>query len=203
MGWWIAFAILFLLAILPLGIRIRYDSEGFLLRVLIGPVRITVFPLPAWMKKRPGKPSKKKSEKKESTQKPSAPAEKQGGSLSRFLPFVKLGVKFINDFRRKIRMDHLVLKLVLAGNDPCDLAVNYGRTWAAVGNMLTGLERVFVIKNREIDVQCDFTASETIILFSMDITITLGRVLGLLCVYAYRFLKEFIKMKKNKAVQEK
>ena len=33
MGWWIAFAILFLLAILPLGIRIRYDSEGFLLRV--------------------------------------------------------------------------------------------------------------------------------------------------------------------------
>ena len=203
MGWWIAFAILFLLAILPLGIRIRYDSEGFLLRVLIGPVRITVFPLPAWMKKRPGKPSKKKSEKKENTQKPSAPAEKQGGSLSRFLPFVKLGLKFINDFRRKIRMDHLVLKLVLAGNDPCDLAVNYGRTWAAVGNVLTGLERVFVIKNREIDVQCDFTASETIILFSMDITITLGRVLGLLCVYAYRFLKEFIKMKKNKAVQEK
>ena len=203
MGWWIAFAILFLLAILPLGIRIRYDSEGFLLRVLIGPVGITVFPLPAWMKKRPGKPSKKKSEKKENTQKPSAPAEKQGGSLSRFLPFVKLGLKFINDFRRKIRMDHLVLKLVLAGNDPCDLAVNYGRTWAAVGNMLTGLERVFVIKNREIDVQCDFTASETIILFSMDITITLGRVLGLLCVYAYRFLKEFIKMKKNKAVQEK
>ena len=58
MGWWIAFAILFLLAILPLGIRIRYDSEGFLLRVLIGPVGITVFPLPAWMKKRPGKPSK-------------------------------------------------------------------------------------------------------------------------------------------------
>ena len=203
MGWWIAFAILFLLAILPLGIRIRYDSEGFLLRVLIGPVGITVFPLPAWMKKRPGKPSKKKSEKKENTQKPSAPAEKQGGSLSQFLPFVKLGLKFINDFRRKIRMDHLVLKLVLAGNDPCDLAVNYGRTWAAVGNMLTGLERVFVIKNREIDVQCDFTASETIILFSMDITITLGRVLGLLCVYAYRFLKEFIKMKKNKAVQEK
>ena len=69
MGWWIAFAILFLLAILPLGIRIRYDSEGFLLRVLIGPVGITVFPLPAWMKKRPGKPSKKKSEKKENTQK--------------------------------------------------------------------------------------------------------------------------------------
>ena len=63
MGWWIFFGILLALALIPLGIRVRYDSGGFVARVIVGPVRVTVFP----MKKRrnrkrqplpmPGRPS--------------------------------------------------------------------------------------------------------------------------------------------------
>ena len=51
MGWWITLAILVLLAILPLGVSVKYDSEGPLVRVILGPVRFTVFPLPKKEKK--------------------------------------------------------------------------------------------------------------------------------------------------------
>ena len=44
MGFWIAAAVLLALAILPLGIRIRYNEAGFFLKVIVGPIKITVFP---------------------------------------------------------------------------------------------------------------------------------------------------------------
>ena len=123
-------------------------------------------------------------------------AEKKGGSLKDFLPFVKLGIDFLGDFRRKLRLDDLYLRLILASSDPCDLAVNYGKTWAAVGNLLPALERWFVIKKRDVEVQCDFVASTTTVIARLDVTITLGRLLSLVTVYAVRALKEFLHFKK-------
>ena len=56
MGWLITFAILFLLAILPLGASVKYNADGPLVRIIAGPVRFTVFPL----KKKEKKPKKEK-----------------------------------------------------------------------------------------------------------------------------------------------
>ena len=44
MGVWIAAAIVLILAVLPLGVRVRYNSAGLILRVIAGPLKITVFP---------------------------------------------------------------------------------------------------------------------------------------------------------------
>ena len=122
--------------------------------------------------------------------------KKKGGSLTDFLPFVKLGMDFLGDFRRKLRMKELYLRLILASNDPCDLAVNYGKTWAAVGNFLPTLERFFVIKKRDVEVECDFTTSETKVIARLEITMTLGRLLTLVAIYGIRGLKEFIQFRK-------
>ena len=78
--------------------------------------------------------------------------------------------------------------------DPCDLAINYGRAWAAVGNLMPRLERVLVIKKQDIDVECDFTASQTTICARLDLTITLGRILAIAVVYGFRAVVEFIKI---------
>ena len=51
MGWLIALGILVLLAILPLGVGMRYSAEGALVRVIAGPFRITVFPMKKQEKK--------------------------------------------------------------------------------------------------------------------------------------------------------
>ena len=201
MGLWITLGILFLLAILPLGVRVLYDENGPLVKLVLGPVKLTVFPRP----KKEKKPKQEKKPEKQEAQAepklpqppqpppaPKEPKKEKGGSLTDFFPFVKLALDFLGDFRRKLRMNELYLRLILASDDPCDLAVNYGKTWTAVGNFLPALERWFVIKKRDVEVECDFTASETKVIARVEITLTLGRLLSLVAVYAVRGIKEFI-----------
>ena len=206
MGWLIFLAILIGLGCVPLGVRLRYDEDGPLAAVLLGRLPIVLYPVPGWLKKltsREKKDGEKKPKKeKPKKEKPQKAAENpQGGSWKKFLPLVQLGLHFLGDFRRKLRVNRLVLRLTLAGDDPCDLAVNYGRAWAAVGNLLAALERAFVIQKRDVEVQCDFLGEETKVVFAMDLTITLGRILGLLVKYGIRAVAILLKMKNQKAVQ--
>ena len=46
------------------------------------------------------------------------------------------------------------------------------------------------------EIQCDFQAEETTVVFAMDLTMTLGRLLGLALGYGLRALKLFLTMKK-------
>ena len=210
MGWLITLGIIFLLAVLPLGVQIRYNSEGMVLKVIAGPVKITLLPRP----KKEKKEKKKKESKKKATpaeeenlpkppQPPKAPKGQKakgekGGSLTDFLPLVKVALDFLGDFRRKLRLDNLYLRLILAADDPCDLAVNYGRAWAAVGNLLPQLEKWFVIKKRDVEVECDFEASEILVIAHLDLTITLGRLLAAVVKFAVRALIEYLKLKKKR-----
>ena len=211
MGWLIALGIVLLLAVLPLGVRLRYNSEGMVLKIIAGPVKITLLPRPPKKKK-----EKKKKEKKSAVapaaeeenlpkppQPPKTPREKKpkgekGGSLLDFLPLVKTALDFLGDFRRKLRLDNLYLRLILAGGDPCNLAVNYGRAWAAVGNLLPQLEKWFVIKKRDIEVECDFETSETLVIAHLDLTITLGSLLAAVLKFAVRALIEYLKLRKKR-----
>lgn len=204
MGWWIFLAVLLGLCSIPFGIRVRYDEAGFRAWLLAGWIRYCIFPLPQWLKK-----PKKKKEKAIPEEQPVQPAEpskeepapveqSSGGSISDFLPFIALGLDFLKAFPKKLRMNHLNLQIVLAGDDPCDLALSYGGTWASVGALLPALERVFVIQKRNIDVQCDFLGESTKITAGMDITITIGRVLGLLAVYGCRGVKLLLSRIKKK-----
>ena len=197
MGRLIGLGIVVLLAVLPLGVRIRYDCDGIAVTVLAGPVRILVFPRPKKEKKKKEKPKPEKKKTAPSEKEPPK-KEKAGGSLTDFLPLVKLALELLNCFRRKLRVDNLRLKLVLAGDDPCDLAVNYGRAWAALGNLLPRLERVLVIRKRDLNVECDFTADSTVVTAGLDITITLGRLVALAVVYGLRGLKEFLSISKKR-----
>ena len=175
-----------------------------MVRIIAGPIRLTVFP----MKKKEKKPKTEKKPKqdqktvddtsvKQDTSKAQSKEKKeQGGSLLDFLPLVQVALDLLGDFRRKLRLNRLELKLIMAGDDPCDLAVNYGRAWAAVGNLFPLLERVFVIKKRDIEVECDFTASQTLVIARLDITITLGRIIALAVRYGIRALREYLKIMK-------
>ncbi len=174
-----------------------------MVKALIGPVKLTFLPRPPKEKKEKKKKQPKKT--KEPAQEenlpkppqPPAPAKEKkpkqkGGSILDFLPLVEAVVEFLGDFRRKLRLDDLYLRLILAGDDPCDLAVNYGRAWAALGNLLPRLERVLVIKKRDLNIECDFEGSETLITARVQITITLGRLLGLAAVYGFKGVKTLI-----------
>lgn len=199
MGWLIALGILILLGSVPLGVFVRYDSGGPLVRIVAGVLRFTVIPLPKKKKKVPKeKKEPSPAEEKKTPPKPVEEPEKKGGSLRDFYPLIQVGERFLNQFRRKLRVDDLVLKLTLGGDDPCDLALNYGRAWAALGNLVPVLERFFHIRRRNFEVQCDFTSEETLIEAQAKLTMPLRQLVELGIVYGYLFIKELLFSKKKR-----
>ena len=213
MGWIIALVILVLLAILPLGASVLYDAGGPRVRVVAGPLKLQVFPMKKKPKKEKSKTPKAKKAKKAkkgkgaaqpvsgeapvSGQKP-APKPQTGGSWTDFLPLVRVGLDLLNDLRCKLRVDALKLHLTMAADDPCDLAISYGRMNASVAGLIAQLERFLVIKKRDVHIDCDFAASETVILARLDLTITLGRILSIAVRYGIRGLTTFLKIKKQR-----
>lgn len=204
MGWWIAAGALFLLGMLPLGGRVDYSGSGLNAWVLAGPVRIRLLP-------RPGKkhPERKRKPGKEPPDAPAPPAEpppeppaepkkEKGGSLADFIPLARLAWELLGDFRQKLRVDNLYVRLILAGGDPADLGRNYAYSWAALGNLMPNLERFLRIRKRDIQLGCDFAGEETRIIVRLDLTIRLGQLLGLAAVYGVRGLKEFMILKNKR-----
>jgi hypothetical protein len=143
--------------------------------------------------KKPAEPASKQDAKTtEQEKKPS------GGPITDFLPLVKTALEMLGAFRRRLRVNVLELKLILAGDDPADLGINYGRAWAAVGNLQQKLEQFLVIKKRKIEVECDFTASQTLVVARLDLTITLGRILATVFYYGIKALIQFLKINKKR-----
>lgn len=183
MGWLIAAGVLVLLLVLPVGVRGIYDAAGFLLDVILGPVRIRAYPT--------SKDSAQKPQKQKTGNKEKSKEKKTGGSLSDFKPLVRLILTALNTFRQKLRVGRLELQLVLAGTDPCDVSLLYGRAWAIAGSVLPQLERVFVVKRRNIDISCDYTTQTPRVYARVDLTITVGRLLFLAMKHGFPILKEY------------
>ena len=195
MGWLIALGILVLIAILPVGIRIEYDSDGFYASAIIGCIHIPVFPVKkkAKKEKKAPKPTEEKKAEKTTEKKPEL-KKKKGGNIGDFLPVLDRVLDFLSAFRRKLRINQLELVLTLGGGDPCDLAVNYGRGWALLGNLVPVLENAFIIKKRNLEVECDFLAENTAMIARVDISITVGRMIALLGARGIPIAWEFIKV---------
>lgn len=187
MIWGILVLVIVLLAVMPIGVNAVYAIDGAAVRLIFGPVRFLVFP-------KPRKTEKVQKEKSDDKTKSQGKANQKGGSVKDFFPLVRMILDFLGELRTKLRIDRLELKLILAGDDPCDLAVGYGRAWAALGNLMPQLERVFVIKKRDVEVECDFTASSTCVYARVDLTITVARILSLGLRHGYHILKEYFKI---------
>ena len=184
MGWIIALAVLAGIAILPVGIRGIYRESEANVWLLIGPVKFRLYP------------AKTKEEKKKVKAKKSAGSNaKKGGKLQSFLPIARTVLDFLNQLRKKIAVKNLELKVILAGDDPCDLAVNYGRAWAALGSLMPQLDRVLTIRKKDIEVECDFTAETTRIYAKADATLTVARALYLGGRYGVKIIKDILKLK--------
>lgn len=184
MWWLILAAIITGLLLLPVGIQATYDSEGAAAWLKIGPVPLQLYPHP------PKKSIKGKGaattgfEKKKSV--------RSGGKATDFFPLAEDLLALLSDLRKNLRVTLLRLKLTLAGGDPCDLALNYAKAWAAVGNLMPRLEQFLRIRKRDVDVQCDFVAEETLVVAECRITITIGRLLAVLISRGFPLFKKII-----------
>lgn len=187
MGWLIALAVIAGIAILPVGIRGVYRESEAGAWLLIGPLQFRLYP---------AKPKAKKNKASSHSKKEGRKNTQKGGSLSDFNPIVKTVLDFLEQLRRKIWVRNLELKVILAGDDPCNLAVNYGRAWAALGGLMPQLDRFLVIRKRNVEVECDFVAESTRVYARVDAVLTVARALYLGTRYGMKIIKEFLKLKK-------
>ena len=195
MGWLIVLGVLVLPLLLPLGINAAYNECGAFIWLYIGPFRHLLYPGKR-IQKQENPTAKKKSDNFAS--KADKTGSTKGGRLNDFLPLVQIIIDALGDLRKKLRVKRLEMKLVLAGDDPCDLSINYGRSCAALGNLMPLLERIFIIKKRNIEIECDYTAEETLILARLDVNITVGRLLLLAMCHGIRVLHEYLKIQNKR-----
>lgn len=185
MGWLIALVVLVGIAILPIGIRGEYRESTAGVWVLIGPLKFRVYPAKPKAKKTSSQP---KNDGKKNT--------KKGGNLSDFYPVVRTVLDFLEQLRRKVSVKNLEIKVILAGDDPCNLAVNYGRAWAAVGSLMPQLDRFLSIRKKNIEVECDFLAESTKVYAKVDATLTVARAFSLGASHGIKIIKDILKLKK-------
>lgn len=193
--------VLLLIACIPLGVNVRYNADGVYIRAVLSAVKIQVYPLPFWLRKKENKTSAKVDSKPENSKpkaEKTAEAKKSGGKLTDFIPLLKVGLSFLDGFRRKLRINKLELILTMAGDDPCDLAIHYGQANAAAETILSLLGSAFVICRQKVQILCDFLGEETKVSLDMEITITVGRLLSLAVYHGIRALKVFYSIKKNR-----
>ena len=192
MGWLIALGIVVLIALIPVGIRFFYNDAGSEIFLLIGPVPVKL----KLQKKQKDKGSKEETKKK--SQKPAGKSGGQkGGKLSDFLPIVETFLDFLSDFRRKLVVTRLNAKLIMGGDDPCDLAISYGSAQAIMANLIAVLENSFRIKRRNVEVECDFTSTSTTIAFDAVIHMPLSLLLWLVGRHGTKALRQYFSIHKK------
>lgn len=185
MGWLIALAILILLAFLPLGLSARWDAHGSILELRVGFLRVYVEE-----DKNQPEGKRKKSVKKITTGRKEIEKTEEGGLLSELLPDFRDQLYFLNELRKKLWVKKLVVRLTLGGEDPCDLAMQYGRANAIMNSLVPLLEQCFTIRRRDLQIQCDFDAKETVFYARAELRITLIRFLGVCWRYVKRSMEK-------------
>ena len=194
MQYFILFIVVLLLCLiyfLPLGIVAEYTKGNASAKLLIGPFSRSLYPKSRKQTMNKKTMSTGKFESHEQVKSETI------GNIFDYFPILRTIFDLIFDFKRKCRVDELRINLLFAGDDPCDLSIQFGYTCASLGNLLSLFESQFFVKNRNIRVQCDYTAERSAVDFGIHLTISLGNLL-LSCVYhGSRVLREYFKLSKN------
>lgn len=196
-------AVLVLALLIPVKVRFSYDQGDLALAVRYGPVKIRLFPPKEEEKKE--KPPKKKKEgekegKKEKKEKP--PKEKKKGKINsdqilyalETLPPI-LG-RALRRTGRSIHIRPLKAHVLVAGLDPADTALLYGRLEAAVCGGLPVLKRVMRVKEEDIRLYLDFSGERMDAIVDVGVTLRPGSLVWIMLRAGGSLLKWYLAFQK-------
>ena len=167
-------AILVIVAILRLGVNVRYDEEGLFVSVFAGPVRITVIP------RKKKDPDSKKKKKKEMPKEAEEEEEekKKGGTVRKLLDIISAVSECLRRFRKRLLVNELTLRYCAAGGpDPAKAAMSYGYINAAAGIVSGPLDMLFRIKKKDISTSVDFSAEEPLVFAKLKLSLSVWEIL--------------------------
>ena len=185
---------LVLVGLIRVGVQVEYAQNRLEVRLLAGPVKITLFPRKA---KRP-KPDKKPKRAKTKQEKPKKAPPTAGEILALVKQLLPVAIDAAGRLRRKIRIDAFYLDLTVASADPAKAAVNYGRLNGAIGMLWPLVEQNFKVKEWRIRTWIDFTTEHPSVYLRTAVTLTIGQILSLGIRVASRVLPILIKPKDGK-----
>ncbi|MBR1842233.1 MAG: hypothetical protein IJ788_03040 [Oscillospiraceae bacterium] len=179
--------IFFLIAIIPVGVRVGYDKTGFSLDIVAAFIKIGILPpkekKPKAEKPKPEKPTEDKpgEEKTEEKPKEEKPQEKPEHDLGGTVELAMTALRAVGDtltrLRRKLTVDCIKLRYTSACDDPADAAINYGRAVAAINGLSPFVSKFLRIKKRDYTVLVGFDGGGDKVLVDAQITIRIWEII--------------------------
>lgn len=197
--------IISVIALIPVGVDGGYNSSGLRFFVRVGLVQLRVYP-PGRLLSRLTQKTKKPKKKKPPTsaeleeQKPEKPKSKPKMSKDDIFSLLKMGLKAMSRFRRKLTVDYLRIHITVASGDPFKTAMGYGTASAALSAAIPLAEGAFNITERDFGVSCDFLAEKAQPDFWLTASIQIWEILYVGAAFAIDFLKN--KRKKKRAAAQ-
>ncbi len=193
----IVLAVLWLLSLIRLGGRVRYGAEGLFVFLLLGPVKLRLFPAKEesggeW-KPKPKKEKRKKKKPNLAEQHKKEPKEGQPGTLSRLMQLLPVAGQACGALKRKIRIDDLELQLIWGGSDPAAIALGYGQANAALGMIWPILDNNFKVKRHSFQVGLDYGRAQPGVELTAALTLTVGQIVTLGVHYGVKVLITWIR----------
>ena len=198
-------ALVLLLLFLPIRLRVSWDRGDACVSVRFGPARLPHSPpgesgSPEEEKTR--KREKKQKKKKETEPKAAGEKGKKRFSINRdqlvytleTLPSI-LG-RALRRVGRRVRIAPLKVYVLVAGTDPAETAVLYGRLTAALEAGLPLLHRVIHIREQDIRLFPDFQGEEMDLIADVGISLRLWDLLVIGLCAGGSLMKWFINLRK-------
>lgn len=182
--------VLLAIALLPLGVSLRYDESGFVAFLKVFFLKFQLFPSKKEKKSKEKKPKKPKADKpKQADDHP-----KKGGPLALVkgcLPLVKPALQGI---RKRLTIKRLELFVVWAAVDPADAALTYGYANAVLGAIWPLFYQNFKIRNHSLGIDVDFDAAEPTVYANVELTMNVFQILTLALPLGIKFIKIYRKV---------
>lgn len=169
-------AAVFLLSLVRVKVQGEYDDRSLTVRLGVGPMSFRLLPA----KKEGGDRPPKKRVKRRKAKKAAEPAKKDikkdiKNIMSLALELLPVALRAAGSLRRKISVDLLEVRVLLAGDDPASTALSFGRVNALVGMVLPLLEQNFHIRRRDIRTSVDFQRPRSEVCAKAALSLTVGQ----------------------------
>ena len=188
--------VLFLIAVMKVGVRLTYLNQEFDYKVRLGFFRVSV----SDQKKKESMP---KDQTKDIPEKEKKSKEERSALIKSWMKTIWHHKEEVMEVVRKVFrapvLDKLIVHMVVGASDPDVCAMKYGKYNAAAGTLLPIVENVFGIRKREILIGCDFFQDQDHIEASAEITIRVYQLVSI----AIAGLKLLIKLSKTQKIKYK
>ena len=190
--WLLIIPVILLGALLwPLQLIAAYDAKGGRVYIRYGLFTWSLYP-------GEDKPTQQREEAEQKPAEPSkSPKEKLDGWVD-ILLVLKESLEPLDQLRQQIQIDKLILEISLTKDDPCDLAILYGRACGVVSELQVLVNRIFKVRRQKVNVFCDFAGTQSKIQVYSRISIPTVRLLGLILRYGLGIIKDYKAIKNRR-----